>query len=71
MMYATDEEWKQARIAFVKMIKDENFYSDFSKQSLRQHWNGKKSGFHDHLVQRRWQDFLAGWKSAKGFAVII
>lgn len=28
----------------------------------RQHWNGAASGFHDQMVQTRWNDFLAGWR---------
>lgn len=52
-----------ARAAFVKMIKGENFFLDYSKQSLRAHWNGAKSGFADDMVQHRWHDFYAGWKA--------
>lgn len=55
----------EARAAFVKLIKEENFYSDFSKQSLKAHWNGAASGFSDQMVQKRWRDFLAGWRAAK------
>lgn len=54
----------QARAAFVAMIKDENFYLDFSKQSLKQHWSGAANGFADWGVQSRWKDYLAGWKAA-------
>jgi len=55
----------EARTAFVKMIKEENFYSDLSKQSLKAHWSGKARGFSNHMVQSRWEDFLAGWRAAK------
>ena len=55
----------KARQAFVKLIKEENFYSDHSKQSLKQHWSGAASGFADHLVQNRWQDFWCGWQAAR------
>lgn len=64
-----DESEQRARVAFVAMIKEENFYADFTKQSLRQHWNGAASGFHDHQVQSRWHDFLAGWKAMQGEAM--
>lgn len=60
---AETESLLKARAAFVKIIKDENFYSDYCKQSLKQHWNGATSGFADHMVQRRWRDFLAGWQA--------
>ena len=51
------------RDAFVIMIKEENFYGDIS-QSLRQHWSGKKGGFADQTIQKRWSDFQRGWNSA-------
>jgi hypothetical protein len=55
-------ELLRARAEFVKMIKEENFYSDFSRQSLKQHWNGAASGFSNDMVQSRWRDFWAGWQ---------
>lgn len=60
------DESRKARAAFVKLIKEENFYSDFSRWSLRAHWSGADGGFHDHQLQRRWLDFEKGWKAAKG-----
>lgn len=65
MTESNETDLSQARAAFVAMIKEENFYSDFSKQSLKQHWNGATSGFADHMVQSRWKDFRAGWQAAK------
>lgn len=61
---AETENLLKARAAFVKIIKDENFYSNYCKQSLRQHWAGAKAGFADEAVQRRWRDFLAGWRAS-------
>lgn len=57
------QELLLARAEFVKIIKEENFYSEFSKRSLKQHWNGAASGFSDHMIQSRWRDFLQGWQS--------
>lgn len=54
----------KARAAFVKIIKEENFYS-FSKQSLKQHWNGAASGFSNHMVQTRWGYFREGWQATR------
>lgn len=54
----------EARAAFVKLIKEENFYSD-SKQSLKTHWAGPLGGFSDSLIQRRWRYFLEGWQAAR------
>lgn len=55
-----------ARSAFVAMIRDENSDREpFARESIRQHWNGAASGFHDHQVQSRWKDFLAGWQAGK------
>lgn len=59
-----DADLLEARAAFVAVIKEENFYSDFTKQSLKQHWNGAASGFADRVVHSRWNDFLAGWQAA-------
>lgn len=58
----------EARKSFVAMIKDENFYADgaWSRWSLKQHWAGAAHGFADELLQKRWYDYLAGWKAAKG-----
>lgn len=47
-----------ARNAFIKMIKEENFYND-THQSLR-----KRRGttdFHDETINGRWHDFRAGF----------
>lgn len=52
-----------AREAFVKMIKEENFYND-DNQSIRQHWSGKIGGFADRTIQARWRDYESGWKAA-------
>lgn len=51
------------REAFVKLIRDENFYSECNQQSLRKHWSGVHAGFADPMVQKRWRDFLAGWNA--------
>lgn len=60
----SESAWKPMRAAFVAMIKEENFYSDWSKQSLRAHWSGAEVGFGDESLQRRYKDFCAGWKAA-------
>lgn len=65
MKPTTEADWKPMRDAFVAIIKEENFYSDCSKQSLRAHWNGAESGFGDESLQRRYKDFCAGWKAAR------
>lgn len=50
------------REAFVKMIKQENeMMEGWCKQSIAQNWAGKKYGFKDHMVQKRWDDFQKGW----------
>ena len=59
----TDQKVR-ARAAFVKLIREENVYSDFSKQSLKQHWSGADGGFADEFVQNRWTDFYSGWQAA-------
>ena len=57
----------KAREAFVLMIKSENNDGErWSAWSLKQHWAGKERGFADDQLQRRWHDFEAGWKAAKG-----
>ena len=62
-----EKESAAARAQFVAMIKDENYYLDYGKWSLRQHWSGARGGFADEQLQKRWRDFEAGWKAAKGF----
>lgn len=61
-------ENSDARKAFVAMIKDENRDEEerWSRWSLKQHWAGADHGFADDQLQRRWRDFEAGWKAAKG-----
>lgn len=59
-----DEPWVKVRAAFVAMIKEENFYNDFSKWSLKQCWAGPKMGFADEILNRRWLDFQKGWDAA-------
>jgi len=55
----------KCRESFVKMIKDENFEQEpWSRQSIKQHWNGKESGFSCHMLQNRWRDYKAGYKAA-------
>lgn len=62
----TDEQLLAARAAFVKKIKkDEEFSEAWSRTSLKQHWSGALRGFADERLQRRWEDYLAGWKAAK------
>ncbi len=59
----------KAREAFVRMIKEENFYGErWSAWSLKQHWSGKEGGFADEQLQKRWHDFEKGWKAARGEA---
>lgn len=67
MKKQTDKDILEARAAFVTFIKDENADREpFARDSLRQHWAGALNGFHDHQVQTRWKDFLAGWLAGKG-----
>lgn len=67
---AVKREAREARAAFVKLIKDENFYSDYSRWSLKQHWSGADGGFADDQLQKRWHDFERGWKAAKGMKYV-
>ncbi len=60
----TEANILKARLAFVVIIKEENFYSDGHKQSLKAHWTGKPRGFADDNLQRRWHDFLLGYEAA-------
>jgi|JI9StandDraft_1071089.scaffolds.fasta_scaffold2152990_1 hypothetical protein len=54
----------EARAAFVKMMKEENYVRpEYSRYSLRAHWSGASAGFADESVQRRFADFHAGWKA--------
>jgi hypothetical protein len=63
----SEKDFKEKRAAFVKAIKEEDFYREpWARYSLKQHWNGAKDGFHDHQLQRRWHDFALGWDAAKG-----
>jgi len=62
-MIANREQLLEARAAFVKMMKDENFYKD-SNHNLKAHWRGKYEGFAYMHVQARWQDFWAGYIAA-------
>lgn len=59
-----EEEWVQCRAAFVKAIKEENFYRDVGRWSLKQHWAGPRDGFADTQLQARWHDFKLGWEVA-------
>jgi hypothetical protein len=59
-----DADWAAPRAAFVEMVKEENFYRDFSRWSLKQHPSGPKHGFSDEMLQRRWADFRKGWEAA-------
>lgn len=62
----TDEQILAARAAFVKKIKkDEEFDDAWQKSSLKQHWTGPLRGFASDGINRRWEDFLAGWKAAQ------
>jgi len=62
----TDAQILEARAAFVKKIKkDEEFSDAWQKTSLKQHWTGALRGFASDGLQRRWEDFLAGWKAAR------
>lgn len=62
-----EPEILKARNAFVKIIKDENFYSSGSKWSLKWHWTGAQGGFADEMLQRRWMDFLKGWNALTAY----
>jgi len=54
----------KCREAFVEMIKGENFEKEpWARQSLKQHWSGKESGFSSHTLQNRWSDFKKGWEA--------
>jgi hypothetical protein len=58
-------EPSKARDAFIKIIKQENFeLGPDGAYSLRAHWRGSSRGFHDHMLQSRYQDFLRGWNAA-------
>lgn len=59
------DDWRLIREAFVVMIKEENAYHDYGKQSLRAHWAGHSRGFADEYLQRRYKDFTAGWRAAQ------
>lgn len=62
-----EKESDAARLKFVAMVKDENYYHEpYSRWSLKQHWSGARGGFADEQLQTRWHDFEAGWKAAKG-----
>lgn len=51
----------KAREVFVNIVKEENFFNHGPKQSIRQHWNGPLSGFHDSNLQKRWMEFKRGF----------
>lgn len=58
------EPWEICRAAFVKIIREENFYRDVGRWSVKQHWAGPKDGFADEQLQRRWNDFKLGWETS-------
>jgi hypothetical protein len=61
-MQLPDDEFDACRLAFIATIKREDeFREKWERHSLRQHRNGKRDGFADQAVQRRWVDFLAAW----------
>ena len=56
----------KCREAFVKIIKDENFYvPDWSRESLKAHWRGPEYGFAKESLQREWRRFSEGWQCHK------
>lgn len=56
--------FSSCRSAFVSMIRDENKMREgYWKQSLKAHWTGQDGGFADEFLQRRYNDFVAGWNS--------
>jgi len=62
------EDWEECRKAFVEIIKKENFEDRHGgKQSLKQNWAGPKAGFHDPMLQLRYEHFTAGWKACKQY----
>ena len=59
-------ELLEARAAFVKLIKQENFEDRHNKKvSLKQNWAGPQFGFADHMLNQRWLHFYQGWKAAR------
>ena len=58
-----EKDFDKCRATFVEMIREENFYSD-SKESVKQHWAGKRNGFANHGIQKRFEDFRKGWEAA-------
>lgn len=47
------------------MVKRDDEHRDpWFKSSLRASYKGARHGFYHDGVQRRWQDFLAGWQAA-------
>ncbi len=62
----TDAEKLRARDAFVAKVKEDDAHREqWCKTSLKAHWTGKLGGFASDGANRRWDDFLSGWKAAK------